>query len=160
MRKNPTSIQVCYQTVLNKWISLAISKLPSILTYFLEPDFYVSPKHQTLSPKFDCFFFRESGSLKFRILPVCAFQSFSTHSLTLPMHTFRVMKRKKKTDSIFALSVVVLCCIQYLFNGIQNFCLFNTKYRVTPPPKKIEPIYFWLKFINLILGFSFFQDRK
>ena len=27
-------------------------------------------------------------------------------------------------------------------------------------PKKTEPIYFWLKFINIILAFSFFQDMK
>ena len=26
--------------------------------------------------------------------------------------------------------------------------------------KKTEAIYFWLKFINLILAFSFFQDMK
>ena len=35
-------------------------------------------------------------------------------------------------------------------------------YRVTPTKKKkkTEPIYFWLKFINLILAFSFFPDLK
>ena len=29
-----------------------------------------------------------------------------------------------------------------------------------PPKKKTEPKYFWLKFMNLILAFSFFQDMK
>ena len=33
-------------------------------------------------------------------------------------------------------------------------------YKQGDPKKKTEPIYFWLKFLNLILAFSFFQDMK
>ena len=43
------------------------------------------------------------------------------------------------------------------------YLLFRYEYRVTPQKKnkkKTAPIYFWLKFINSILAFSFFQDMK
>ena len=77
--------------------------------------------------------FRESRTEKKRftedlyLAPVCASQPSSTFSLTLPIHTFRVIKGKEKRQIIFLyISVVVfLCCIQkffYLVHCSKNWC--------------------------------------